>query len=237
MGPIDFFLWVAYPYITLTIFIVGHIWRYNHDQFGWSAQSSQFLRSDRLLKWGSLLFHIGVIFVFFGHIGGIVIPHTFYPMIGISEEMYHFGAVWFGSLAGAAMVIGGALLTIRRLSDKRVKSQGSRADLYVLLLIGIVTVVGFTNTAWYTATGGDFDYRYTIGPWFRGILSFRPMPEMLAFAPWGFQAHVIAAFTLFAVWPFTRLVHVWSLPLEYIKRKCIIYRRANPNKSKKAKAQ
>ncbi|MBM7551961.1 respiratory nitrate reductase subunit gamma [Thalassobacillus pellis] len=236
MTPIDFLLWVAYPYITLTIFIVGHIYRYNHDQFGWSAQSSQFLKSDPLLKWGSILFHYAVIFVFFGHIGGIVVPQSFYPMIGVTEEMYHFGAVWFGGLAGAAMVIGGALLTARRLKNKRVNRNSSRKDLFVLLLLGVVTVVGFTNTAWYTATGGEFDYRDTIGPWFRGILSFRPMPEMLATAPWGFQAHVLAAFTLFAVWPFTRLVHVWSLPLEYIKRRYIIYRRGrtNPERSKRA---
>lgn len=236
MTPIDFLLWVAYPYITLTIFVVGHIYRYNHDQFGWSAQSSQFLKTDPLLKWGSILFHYGVILVFFGHVGGILVPQSFYPLIGITEEMYHFGAVWFGGAAGAAMVIGGALLTARRLRNKRISTTGSRKDLWVLLLIGIVTVVGFTNTAWYTATGGEFDYRDTIGPWFRGILTFRPMPEMLATAPWGFQAHVFAAFTLFAVWPFTRLVHVWSLPLEYIKRRYIIYRRANPKQTNK-KAQ
>src|SRR5699024_5258144 len=83
-----------------------------------------------------------------------------------------------------------SLLTIRRLESKRVHRKGTRKDLYILLLIGVVTVIGFTNTAWYTATGGDFDYRDTIGPWFRGILTFRPMPEMVATAPWGVQAHI-----------------------------------------------
>ena len=234
MEIIDFLLWAAFPYIALTIFIVGHIYRYNKDQFGWSAQSSQFLQNDKMLRWGSILFHVGVVFVFFGHVAGIVVPQTVYPMIGVTEEMYHFGAVWFGGAAGLVMVIGGALLTIRRLESKRVHRKGTRKDLYVLLLIGVVTVVGFTNTAWYTATGGDFDYRDTIGPWFRGILTFRPMPEMVATAPWGFQAHILSAFVLFAVWPFTRLVHVWSLPLEYIRRRYIIYRAANPAKYKRA---
>nr|WP_269153300.1 respiratory nitrate reductase subunit gamma [Neobacillus sedimentimangrovi] len=227
----DIFLWVVVPYISLTIFVLGHIYRYNTDQFGWSAKSSEFLHKDALLKWGSILFHYGIIFVFFGHVAGVLIPKGFYDAIGISEEMYHFGAVWFGGLAGVATVIGGFLLTVRRMTNKRVARNSAKMDLLTLLWIGVVVVIGFTNTVGYTASGGEFDYRTTIGPWFRGILTFRPYPDLMAYAPIGFQLHVFAAFILFALWPFTRLVHVWSLPLEYLTRKYVLYRKMAPRRT------
>jgi nitrate reductase gamma subunit len=230
----DIFLWVIVPYIMLTIFVLGHIYRYNTDQFGWSAKSSEFIHKDNLLKWGSLLFHYGIIFVFFGHVAGVLIPKGFYDVLGISEDMYHFGAIWFGGLAGVATVIGGLLLTIRRMSNKRVAKNSTKMDLPTLLWLGVVVVLGFSNTVGYTATGGDFDYRMSIGPWFRGILTFRPFPGLMAAAPLGFQLHILAAFLLFALWPFTRLVHVWSLPLEYLTRKYVVFRKMNPRKALRA---
>ncbi|WP_210366986.1 respiratory nitrate reductase subunit gamma [Bacillus sp. REN3] len=236
MSSLDLFLWVIFPYICLTIFVLGHIYRYNTDQFSWSAQSSQFLEK-RKLKWGSILFHWGIIFVFFGHVAGVLVPKIFYDTVGITEHMYHFGAVWFGGAAGVICVIGGALLFIRRSSVKRVRVNSNFKDWLSLVVLGIVVIVGFTNTVGYTASGGDFDYRVTIGPWFRGILTFNPNPAYMADAPLGFQAHVLLAFVLFAIWPFTRLVHVWSLPLEYLKRKYLVYRRIapleNPNVTKR----
>jgi len=224
----DYFLWLVFPYISLTVFVLGHIYRYNHDPFGWSAKSSEFLSKDRFLKWGSLFFHWGIVFVFFGHVAGILIPKSFFDFLGITDDLYHFGAVWFGGVAGVATVIGGGLLFIRRVTNKRITRNGGKADLLTLILLGIVVLAGFTNTVGYTATGGTFDYRETLGPWFRGLLIFRPRPELMAGAPLGFQLHVFAAFLLFAVWPFTRLVHVFSLPLEYLKRKYIIYRKTTP---------
>jgi nitrate reductase gamma subunit len=230
MSSFDLFLWVVFPYICLTVFVLGHIYRYNTDQFGWSAKSSQFLEKKKL-KWGSILFHWGIIFVFFGHVAGVLIPKIIYDSIGITDHMYHFGAVWFGGAAGVICVIGGALLFIRRASVKRIKVNSKFKDWLSLVLLGIVVIVGFTNTVGYTASGGDFDYRTTIGPWFRGILTFNPEPGYMIGAPIGFQAHILLAFALFAVWPFTRLVHVWSLPLEYLKRKYLVYRRMTPAKN------
>lgn len=231
MTFIDYFLWVAFPYIALTIFVLGHIYRYNHDQFGWSAKSSEFLSKDSLLKWGSSLFHWGIIFVFFGHVAGILVPKGFYETLGISDDLYHFGAIWLGGGAGVATVIGGLLLFIRRVSNKRIVQNGSKTDLSILILLGIVALAGFASTVGYTATGGTYDYREAIGPWFRGLLTFRVMPEYMAGSPLGFQIHVFSAFLLFAVWPFTRLVHVFSLPLEYIRRKYIVYRKISPKKA------
>lgn len=230
MTYLDIFLWVIFPYITLTVFVLGHIYRYNTDQFGWSAKSSEFLEMRRL-KWGSILFHWGIIFVFFGHVAGILIPKGFYNLIGVTEHMYHFGALWFGGAAGLACVIGGALLWLRRTSVKRISKNSHFTDYLSLIVLGVVILVGFTNTIGYSATGGTFDYRDVIGPWFRGILTFRPNPAYMALAPLGFQLHVLLAFLLFAIWPFTRLVHVWSLPLTYLKRKYVVYRKMTPYKN------
>ena len=228
---LDIFLWVIFPYLALTVFVLGHIYRYNTDQFGWSAKSSEFIQKDNLLKWGSILFHYGIIFVFFGHVAGVLIPKGFYDALGITDDMYHFGAVYIGGIAGIATVLGGLLLTIRRLTKKRVAKNSKKIDLITLLWLGVVVLTGFSNTVGYTASGGDFDYREAIGPWFRGILTFRTFPELMAFAPIGFKLHVFTGFLLFALWPFTRLVHVWSLPLEYLTRKYVVYRKVNPRKS------
>lgn len=238
MSKLDIFLWVVFPYISLTIFIVGHIYRYKRDQFNWTAKSSQFLEQRRL-RFGSTVFHWGIIFVFFGHVAGLLIPKVVFDSVGITDDLYHFGAIWFGGLAGVAVVIGGFFLFLRRVSVKRIVKNSTISDYISLILLGVVVLVGFTATAGYTATGGDFDYRVVIGPWAREILTFRPSAgtvASMAQAPIGFQLHVFFAFILFAVWPFTRLVHVFSLPLNYLTRRYVVYRNQKPyHKPKTAK--
>ncbi len=227
MSFLDQFLWLIYPYIMLTLFVAGHIYRYNTDQFGWSAKSSEFLEKGNL-RWGSLLFHWGIIFVFFGHVAGILIPKVFYQTIGVTDEMYHFGAVWIGGAAGVLTVLGIFLLLYRRLFIRRIVVNSGMSDYVVLILLAIVIVSGFSNTVGYTATGGEFDYRDSIGPWFRGLLTFHPMGELVAIAPLGFRIHIFAAFLLFGIWPFTRLVHVWSVPITYLNRHYVVYRSMGP---------
>ncbi|HUC91753.1 MAG TPA: respiratory nitrate reductase subunit gamma [Paenibacillus sp.] len=229
MTGLDQFLWLIYPYIMLTLFVVGHIYRYNTDQFGWSAKSSEFLEK-RNLKWASLLFHWGIIFVFFGHVAGVLVPKGFYEVIGVTDEMYHFGAVWIGGAAGLMAVAGILLLFIRRVTFRRLSIHSSTSDWITLILLAFVIVTGFTNTVGYTASGGEFDYRDSIGPWFRGILSFNPDAELMVGAPIGFQIHILGAFLLFGIWPFTRLVHVWSVPLTYLNRRYLVYRSMRPKK-------
>ena len=217
------FFWISFPYIMLTMFVVGHIYRYNTDQFGWSAKSSEFLEK-RQLKWGSVLFHYGIIFVFFGHVAGILIPKAFYDSVGITDHMYHFGAVWIGGIAGLATIIGVCLLMVRRFTVKRIYVHSTFRDILVLVLLTLIIFSGFVNTVWYTGRGVAFEYRETISPWFRGILTLNPDSALMVGIPLGFQIHVVSALLLFGIWPFTRLVHVWSLPLEYLKRKYIVYR-------------
>lgn len=226
MTKIDILFWVVIPYISITIFIVGHIYRYNTDQFGWTAKSSQFLEQKRL-RLGSILFHYGIIFVFFGHVAGLLIPKNWFDNLGISSDLYHFGAIWFGGLAGIITVIGGLLLFIRRVSVKRIINNSTPSDYVALVLLGIVVLVGFSATLGYTASGGTFDYRVVIGPWLREIITLNVSEAMIfamSHAPIGFQLHVLLAFILFAAWPFTRLVHVFSFPLKYLRRRYIPYR-------------
>lgn len=217
------FFWVSFPYIMLTMFVVGHIYRYNVDQFGWSAKSSEFLEKKQL-KWASILFHYGIIFVFFGHVAGILIPKAFYDAVGITDHMYHFGAVWIGGLAGIATIFGVLLLMVRRFTVKRIYIHSTFRDILVLVLLTLIIITGFFNTVWITGRGIAFEYRETISPWFRGVLSLNPTPSLMIGIPVGFQIHVVSALLLFGIWPFTRLVHVWSLPLEYLNRKFIVYR-------------
>lgn len=239
MTSLDIFLWIVFPYISMTIFVLGHIYRYNKDQFGWTAKSSQFLEQKRL-RFGSTVFHWGIIFVFLGHVGGLLIPKLWFDTIGITDEYYHFGAIWFGGLAGLAVVVGGFFLFLRRVSVKRVIRNSSPSDYVALIMLGIVVLVGFTNTAGYTASGGTFDYRVVIGPWVRELLTFQVSQGMVASmaqAPIGFQLHVTLAFVLFAIWPFTRLVHVFSLPLKYLNRNYVVYRNAKPYGTPKTKTK
>ncbi|HJV18004.1 MAG TPA: respiratory nitrate reductase subunit gamma [Bacillales bacterium] len=217
------FFWISFPYIMLTMFVVGHFYRYHTDQFGWSAKSSEFLEKDKL-KWGSVLFHYGIVFVFFGHVAGVLIPLWVYEALRVTDHMYHFGALWIGGLAGIITLIGVLLLMIRRFTVKRIFINSTFRDVLVLVLLVLVIVSGFVNTIWYTGRGIAFEYRATIGPWFRSILSLSPMPKLMIDAPIGFKIHIVSAFLLFGIWPFTRLVHVWSLPLEYLTRKFVVYR-------------
>ena len=138
-------LFVVFPYICLTVFVVGHIWRYRYDKFGWTTRSSQ-LYENRLLRIGSPLFHFGIIGVFFGHVVGLGIPKPWTEAVGVSEGLYHFLAVTLGSLAGAATLIGMAILIYRRRTTGPVFSATTRMDKVIYLFLAAVIVLGLWNT-------------------------------------------------------------------------------------------
>ena len=218
------FLWVIFPYLMITIFIVGHIYRYNVDQLSWTAKSSEFLEK-KTLKWGSMLFHIGILLVSVGHIVGLLVPKSLLESFGVSESLYHSGAVYVGGLAGIITLIGILILLNRRLTNKRVRITSDTSDIITVILIFLIIIVGIYNTFIGTRLYSDFDYRETISPWFRGLLTFVPNPSLMRGVPLGFQLHILISFALIGIWPFTRLVHVWSVPLTYFKRRYIIYRK------------
>jgi len=222
MSRLDVLLWVALPYLCIAVFVVGHVWRYRRDQFTWTARSTQLLER-RLLVAGSLLFHFGILAAIGGHVLGILIPSSWTAAVGVSEHRYHVLAVVAGGLSGAAIVAGFAILCYRRLRVPRVRATTLRSDIVLFPLLALTIVTGTLATFWGSAVD-RYEYRETVSPFFRGIFTLRPDWELMTHAPFLFQAHVVAAFLLFAAWPFTRLVHVWSVPVTYLGRAPILYR-------------
>lgn len=220
------FLWVVLPYIVFTIFIVGHIYRYQHDQFGWTSKSSELLEK-KLLRAGSNLFHWGIIFVFFGHVMGILVPIELFEAMGVTEHQYHTIALAGGIPAGVAATLGIIILSYRRLTVKRILATSTKGDWASLFFLLVVILSGMSATFLNVDSNG-FDYRTTIGPWLRGVLTFRPDSSLMATVPLWFKIHMLAALGLFAAWPFTRLVHVFSVPLRYLTRSYVVYRKRMP---------
>jgi nitrate reductase gamma subunit len=211
----------------LTLFVAGHIYRYNTDQLGWTAKSSEFLEK-KYLRWGSILFHLGIILVLGGHIGGLIVPKTVTDSLGITEKIFHASAITSGGAAGLITLAGIFLLSLRRLANKRVRLTSSFTDILVTILLLVVIGMGVSNTLGFNLlVKSSFNYRETIAPWLRGLLVFAPDPSLMKAVPLSFKLHIILAFSIFGLWPFTRLVHVWSIPLEYLKRSYILYRDRN----------
>lgn len=224
MNMFDQFLWVIFPYACMMIFVVGHIFRYRHDQFNWTAKSSEFIEKKQLM-FGSLLFHLGVIPVFFGHVSGLLIPKGWLHAMGVSDHIYHIGAVYIGGIFGAMTLIGMLLLTARRFTIRNVRRLSSASDLIVNVLLLFIVFMGMYATLFTNAVQPEFDYRETISVWFRGLFMFSPDASLMHNVPASFKIHALTGFAIFAFWPFTRLVHVWSVPLNYIGRSYILYRR------------
>lgn len=223
MNTLPIILWVAIPYASIAVFVVGHMWRYRYDKFGWTTRSSQ-TYENRLLRWGSPMFHLGILMVLAGHVVGLLIPREWLYAIGISEEMYHFGATSLGTMAAALTLTGFAILIYRRRTVGPVFLATTTMDKVMYVFLGATMVFGTLATIVFQVFGSGFHYRETISPWIRSILGFQPQPELMADVPLLFQLHVLTAFALFALWPFTRLVHVFSAPVGYLFRPYIVYR-------------
>jgi nitrate reductase gamma subunit len=228
MTALDTLLFVGVPYISIAVFTVGHYWRYRYDKFGWTTRSSQ-LYERRLLRWGSPLFHFGILFVIAGHIGGLLIPESWTVAAGITETEYHAAAAGLGIVAGFGTLAGAAILVYRRRTVGPVFSATTRNDkLMYVLLIGTL-LLGLGTTVLGNVTGHPHDYRQTVSPWFRSIFYLHPDTALILQAPLGFRLHVLAAWALIAFWPFSRLVHVFSAPLGYLTRPYIVYRSRDDN--------
>jgi nitrate reductase gamma subunit len=219
----DVLLWVVLPYVSLTLFIAGHVWRYRYDQFGWTSRSTQLLES-RWLAWGSNLFHYGALAAIAGHVLGMLIPDWLTAAVGVSEEAYHVLSAVAGSAAGLVCVAGFVILAVRRAYFARVRRTTSPTDVAVYVLLAIVIGLGIGETLVYSAFGPGYDYRASVAIWFRGIFVLNPRPELMASAPLVYQVHAASAWLLYGLWPFSRLVHAWSLPWQYLGRPYILYR-------------
>lgn len=224
MSMIDQFAWVIFPYLCVAVFIVGHIFRYRYDQFNWTAKSSEFIEKKQLML-GSLLFHIGIIPVIMGHVAGLGIPKEWMNAIGVNEHLYHLGAMYGGGLFGVITFAGMLILTSRRITKRTIRKLSSTSDLIVNALLLFIVFMGVYSTFVTNNVQPDFDYRDTISIWFRNLFLFKPEAALMVDVPLSFKIHIITGFLIFAFWPFTRLVHVWSVPLNYARRSYILYRK------------
>ena len=222
----QYVLWIALPYASLLLLGAGLVWRYRNDQFGWTSRSSQW-NELRILRWSSPLFHLGILLVAAGHGMGLGVPKAWTEAAGIPEHIYHLMAVVPGTLAGVMTLTGLGGLLYRRIVIKSVRLATTTNDriMYVLLLVPICLGAWATvSTQLLGGLHGGYDYRETISPWFRSILLLNPRPELMADVPTAFKLHIVAGLLLFAIWPFTRLVHVVSAPLGYVTRPYVVYR-------------
>ncbi|HET8928643.1 MAG TPA: respiratory nitrate reductase subunit gamma [Microbacterium sp.] len=232
MNVFDVFLWLIFPYICLTIFVLGHIWRYRYDKFGWTSRSSQ-MYEDSILRWANPMFHFGILAVFLGHVMGLGIPQSWTDAVGISEGAYHFMAISVGAIAGIFTIVGLAGLLYRRRFTKAVLGATTKMDKLMYFMLLIVVLTGLTNTA--SGAVGHYNYREGVSVWFRHIFYFNPQPELMLDAPLSFQVHAVLAIALFALWPFTRLVHAFTVPLNYLFRPYVLYRSRDDHEGSRAR--
>jgi nitrate reductase gamma subunit len=216
-------LWVIMPYLSIVVLVGGLIWRRRYDKFGWTTRSSQLYEST-ILRWGSPLFHFGVLLVLIGHVGGLLVPKSWTEAVGVSEHTYHLMAVFLGTVAGMCTLIGMAILIARRRLVGPVFTATTRNDKTMYVVLGGVIVLGLWATVRANLLGAGYDYRETVSQWFRSLFVLQPEPSIMAGVPISFQIHVLAAFVLIAFWPFTRLVHAFSAPVGYLTRPYVVYR-------------
>lgn len=206
-----------YPYIALTVLAVGSIIRYDREPYSWRAGSSQLLRRKQLI-WGSVLFHLGVLVIFFGHLVGLLTPIAVFDALGIGHGAKQVLAIVAGGVAGVFALIGASLLLHRRLFDARIRSTTSFADMAILLLLYAQLVLGL-GTIPVSMTHLDGHEMVTFMNWAQGIFAFQAdAAQYITGAHWIFKLHIFLGLTIFLVFPFTRLVHMFSAPVRYIFR-------------------
>lgn len=210
------FFFGIYPYIAIAVMIVGSIIRYDREPYSWRSGSSQMLRK-RQLFWGSNLFHAGVLFLFFGHFVGLLTPHWAYEWI-ISASSKQLLAVISGGIAGIAAFIGLTLLLHRRLTDPRIRMTSTTMDIAILIILWLQLVLGLFTLP-FSIIHSDGGTMMALADWAQRILTFRPdAAVMVAGVDWPYQLHIILGLTIFLLFPFSRLVHIWSVPVRYVWR-------------------
>lgn len=202
------FLFGLYPYICLTVFLLGSLIRFDRDQYTWKSDSSQLLRAGQL-RWGSNLFHVGVLFLFFGHTFGMLTPHFLYePFMTAGAKQVL--AMVSGGVFGLLGFIGVTLLLHRRLSDERIRATSRTSDIVLLWLLWLQFALGLATIP-LSAQHLDGSVMLKLAEWAQRIVTFRGgAAELLAETSWVFRAHMFLGMTIFLIFPFTRLVHVWS---------------------------
>jgi len=208
MSYLNQFIFGIYPYICLSLFLIGSLLRFDREQYTWRSGSSQLLRA-RQLRWGSNLFHIGVLFLLFGHFFGMLTPHWAYEHF-MSAGAKQILAMASGGIAGVLAFVGLTILLHRRLTDARIRATTSVMDLLVVLLLWVQLALGLLTVP-FSAQHLDGSMMLVLAQWAQRIVTFRGgAADLIAHAPWVFKLHMFLGLTIFLVFPFSRLVHIWS---------------------------
>jgi len=213
---INQFLFGIYPYITITVFFLGSLLRYDRDQYTWKASSSQLMRKKDM-RIGSNLFHIGIIMLFFGHLFGLLTPHSAYAFV-MTAGVKQLVAMTAGGIFGTMCLIGMILLIRRRMFDPRIRATSQYADLPVLLILFVQLLLGLATIP-FSAQHLDGSSMLALAHWAQHLVTFQDdAASFVAEEAFVFKAHLVLGLTIFLLFPFTRLVHAWSVPLQYLAR-------------------
>lgn len=215
---INYALFGWYPYACLTVFLIGSWLRFDREQYTWRSGSSQLLRRKQL-SWGSNLFHVGILVIFMGHCAGLLTPIWIFDALGISHGFKQWMAIVIGGVAGAVCFIGMTLLVHRRLFDSRIRKTSSVGDIAILLLLYAQLAIGL-STIFVSLNHLDGHEMVKFMSWAQGILTLQAgASSQIADVHPIFKLHLVLGMTIFLVFPFTRLVHIWSAPIWYLGRR------------------
>jgi nitrate reductase gamma subunit len=202
------FFFNVYPYICMAVFLMGSLARFDRDQYTWKSDSSQLLRA-RQLRWGSNLFHLGILFLFFGHLFGQLTPHTVYELL-ITSSQKQMLAIVAGGIAGLMCFVGLSLLLHRRIFDPRIRLTSHKTDLAVLIVLWVQLALGLITLPSSYSHVKDPQTMLTLANYLQGIAMFRPDASVLVGIEWHYLVHMVLGMTIFLLFPFSRLVHIWS---------------------------
>ena len=226
MGYFNHLLFGVYPYLGLAIFFLGSLIRFDREQYTWKSYSSQLLRR-RQLMWGSNLFHIGILFLFLGHLFGLLTPHSVYTSLGLSVPAKQMLAIVSGGIAGLICLTGLGLLIHRRWTEPRIRINTRPMDWVIVFWILLVLLLGLSTLA-VSLQHRDGSVMLLLANWAQGIWTFQPdAVQSAANAPFIYKLHLFAGMTLFVLFPFSRLVHIWSgfASVTYLGRSWQVVRR------------
>lgn len=211
-------LFGAYPYVAGTVFLLGSLIRYDREQYTWTSYSTQLLGSRQSLAWGSNLWHIGVLFIFLGHFVGLLTPA--FDWLHVPPVTHQWIAASAGITFGVLALIGGLLLLARRLANSQVRAAAHSTDLFILLWLLATLAIGLA-TQYVTLPNllaGHVADMEILSRYLKGLVLFQPHPALVAPLPWVYKLHLLFGMTLFLLFPFTRLVHIWTVPVNYLWR-------------------
>ncbi|MFZ3285871.1 MAG: respiratory nitrate reductase subunit gamma [Telluria sp.] len=209
MNTLHQFVFGIYPYIALAVFLLGSLVRFDREQYTWKSDSSQMLHRGSL-RAGSILFHVGIIGLFFGHAAGLLTPIWIWDTLGVSHGAKQLVAMVAGGVMGSLTLAGLLILLARRFSNERLMSVTTFKDKVVMLWILATLVLGM-GSIFTSASHMDGHMMTLLMGWAQHVVTFRGgAAQLIVDAPLVFQLHLFMGMSLFVIFPFTRLVHVWS---------------------------